>query len=121
VGNILAAVPDANRKLVTGHESLGYFAARYRFTLIGAIVPSLTSQAEVSAADLAKLSTLIKQQSVKAVFTELGTPAKVAKAIGSETGARVVELASHNLPENGGYASFITGDATAIATALKGG
>jgi len=121
VVQILAAVPPADRKLVTGHESLGYFAARYGFTLVGAIVPSLTSQAEVSAADLAKLTKIIKQQSVKAVFTELGTPRKVAKVIGSETGARVVQLPAHNLPADGSYATFITGDATKIADALKAG
>ena len=49
VAQILAVVPADQRKLVTGHESLGYFATRYGFTLVGAIVPSLTSQAEVSA------------------------------------------------------------------------
>jgi zinc/manganese transport system substrate-binding protein len=51
----VAALPAANRKLVTGHESMGYFAQRYGFKLVGAIIPSLTSQAEVSAADLAAL------------------------------------------------------------------
>jgi zinc/manganese transport system substrate-binding protein len=120
ITGILAAVPDANRKLVTGHESLGYFAARYHFTLVGAIIPSLTSQAEVSAADLSKLTKLIKDESVGAIFTELGTPPKVAQAIGSETGVKVVELASHNLPTNGDYATFLTDDATKIAAALRG-
>jgi zinc/manganese transport system substrate-binding protein len=39
----VAALPAANRKLVTGHESMGYFAQRYGFKLVGAIIPSLTS------------------------------------------------------------------------------
>jgi zinc/manganese transport system substrate-binding protein len=42
----VATLPAADRKLVTGHESLGYYAQRYGFKLVGAIVPSLTSQAE---------------------------------------------------------------------------
>jgi zinc/manganese transport system substrate-binding protein len=72
--DMVAEVPEANRKLVTGHESLGYFAQRYDFKLVGAIIPSLTSQAEVSAADLATLKQLIEANQVKAIFTELGTP-----------------------------------------------
>ena len=120
VSGILSAVPETKRKLVTGHESLGYFAARYRFTLVGAIVPSLTSQAEVSAGDLAKLTALIRRERVKAVFTELGTPPKVAKVIASDSGARAVELPTHNLPADGSYVTFLTADATKIADALKG-
>ena len=34
------AIPAQKRKLVTGHESLGYFAQRYRFKLVGAISPA---------------------------------------------------------------------------------
>jgi zinc/manganese transport system substrate-binding protein len=39
VADILAIVPEAERKLVTGHESMGYFAQRYGFKLVGVIVP----------------------------------------------------------------------------------
>ncbi|MGZ4671865.1 MAG: metal ABC transporter substrate-binding protein [Ilumatobacteraceae bacterium] len=118
VSGILAVVPDADRKLVTGHESLGYFATRYRFTLIGAIVPSLTTQAGASAAALSQLAAKVRQQGVKAVFTEIGTPPQVAEAIGSETGVKVVDLATHNLPADGKYSTFLTDDARRIAAAL---
>ena len=91
----MAVVPDARRKLVTGHESLGYFAQRYEFRLIGAIIPSLTTSAEPSAADLAALAEKIRAAQVPAIFTELGTSPAVAKAIGDETGAKVVELTTH--------------------------
>jgi zinc/manganese transport system substrate-binding protein len=118
VRDILAVVPSADRQLVTGHESLGYFAARYDFTLIGAIVPSLTSQAEVSSGDLARLSHEIEASGARAIFTEIGTSAKVARALGDETGVEVVDLASHNLPNDGSYATFITENAMKIAEAL---
>jgi zinc/manganese transport system substrate-binding protein len=119
VRDILAVVPVDDRKLVTGHESFGYFADRYDFQLIGAIIPSLTSQAEVSSGDLADLAVRIDDAGVRAIFTEIGTSAKVAQAIGDETGVQVVELASHTLPDDGTYASFITGNARTIATALR--
>ncbi|NTV63272.1 MAG: zinc ABC transporter substrate-binding protein, partial [Oscillochloris sp.] len=96
----VAKLPEARRKLVTGHESLGYFAQRYAFTLVGAIIPAITSQAEVSAADLASLKQLITTNQVPAIFTELGTPPQVAQAIGQEAGVKVVELTTHNLPDD---------------------
>ncbi len=118
VKDVLAAVPESNRKLVTGHESMGYFAKRYGFQLIGALIPSLTTQAGVSAQDLSTLSAEIAAQNVKAIFTEIGTPTQVADAIGQETGVKVVDLASHTLPDDGTYATFLLENATKVATAL---
>ena len=40
VEDTLSAIPAADRKLVTGHESMGYFADRYGFTLVGASSPA---------------------------------------------------------------------------------
>ncbi len=101
------AIPANRRKLVTGHESMGYFARAYDFTLIGAIIPSLSSQAEPSAGDLAELREQIAAQKVPAIFTEIGTPDGVAKAIGDETGVKVIEVASHTLPDDGSYFTFM--------------
>jgi zinc/manganese transport system substrate-binding protein len=112
-------LPEANRKLVTGHDSLGYFAQRYGFKLVGAIIPSLTSQAEVSAADLASLKTLIQKNPVKAIFSELGTPSAIADAIGKETGVKVIELATHILPSDGSYFTFIRNLSQTIVENLR--
>jgi zinc/manganese transport system substrate-binding protein len=103
----VTSLPEANRKLVTGHESLGYFADRYGFTLIGAIIPSLNSQAEVTATNMAALKTLIQENQVKAIFTEVGTPKSISDSIGRESGVKVVELATHFLPSDGSYFTFM--------------
>jgi zinc/manganese transport system substrate-binding protein len=115
----LSVVPEARRLLVTGHESMGYFADRYGFRLVGAVVPGLTSQGEVAAGQLADLREAIEAAGVTVIFTEIGTPSAVVEAIGRETGAAVVLLPSHTLPADGTYASFIGQIATAIATALR--
>jgi zinc/manganese transport system substrate-binding protein len=115
----VATLPEVNRKLVTGHESLGYFAQRYGFKLVGAIVPSLTSQAEVSAADLAALKQLVEQNQVKAIFTELGTSQAVSDAIGKETGVKVVEISTHVLPLDGSYFTYMQNLAHIIVESLK--
>jgi zinc/manganese transport system substrate-binding protein len=115
----VATLPQANRKLVTGHESMGYFAQRYGFKLAGAIIPSITTQADTSASDLAQLKKLIQENQVKAVFTELGTPKSVADTIGAETGVKVIEFATHNLPTDGSYFTFMLNMANAIVDGLK--
>jgi zinc/manganese transport system substrate-binding protein len=119
VAAINARVPAEDRKLVTGHESMGYFAERYGLELVGVIIPSLSSQAGVSAADLAALKTAIAENGVKAIFTELGTSPAVARAIGDETGVKVVELTTHALPADGSYFTFMRDVATVISDALK--
>jgi zinc/manganese transport system substrate-binding protein len=114
----LDAIPVESRKLVTGHESMGYFADRYGFELVGAIIPGLTSQGEVSARALAELADRIRSAGVGVVFTEVGTPQSVAESIAAETGATVVQLPGHTLPADGSYFTFIRGIAEAIAGAL---
>jgi zinc/manganese transport system substrate-binding protein len=118
IDETLSAVPEPERKLVTGHESMGYFADRYGFGLVGAVVPSISSQAEASAGELAELKELIEREGVRAIFTELGTPSQVAESIAGEAGATVVELPSHTLPADGSYFTFVRDIAAAIAGAL---
>jgi len=113
------SLPAERRVLVTGHESLGYFAQRYNFKLVGAIIPSLTSDAEASASDMSTLAAQIEASQVPAVFTELGTPANVAQTIGQETGAKVIELTTHALPEGGDYFAFERDLAQTIVDGLK--
>jgi zinc/manganese transport system substrate-binding protein len=115
----VASIPTENRKLVTGHESLGYFARRYGFTLMGAIIPSLTTQAEVSASEMAALKKLIVANNVKVVFTELGTPAAVSDALAKDAGVKTVPLSTHLLPNGGTYFTFMTDLARTIAESLK--
>jgi zinc/manganese transport system substrate-binding protein len=119
VADTMAVIPQDNRKLVTGHESMGYFAQRYNFKLVGVIIPSLSTQAEVSAADLAALKKAIQDNHVKAIFTELGTSPAVAKTIGDETGVKVVELTTHALPSDGSYFTFMRNIASVITNSLR--
>jgi zinc/manganese transport system substrate-binding protein len=119
VAALTATIPQEDRKLVTGHESMGYFAQRYGFKLVGVIIPSLSSQADVSAASLASLKKAIEDNKVKAIFTELGTSPTVAQAIGNETGVKVVELTTHALLPDGSYFTFLKNIANVITGALK--
>jgi zinc/manganese transport system substrate-binding protein len=114
----LSIIPDDRRVLVTGHESMGYFAARYDFVLVGALIPSLTTQAAPSAGDLHALKDQIEQYDVPAIFNEIGTSPAVARTIADETGAVVIELPSHNLPDDGSYVTFVEEIAARILAGL---
>jgi ABC-type Zn uptake system ZnuABC Zn-binding protein ZnuA/ABC-type Mn2+/Zn2+ transport system permease subunit len=80
-------VPASQRKLVTDHDAFNYFARRYGIDVIGAVIPSQTTQAQASAGDVAKLSALIRREHVRAVFPESSINPKLAKAIARQTGA----------------------------------
>lgn len=118
VVGILAAVPSEDRKLVTGHRSLGYFAERYGFAQVGTVIPSLSTSGEPSAREMAQLIEDIRANGVTAVFSEEGTPQSVAQAVASDGGATLVPLSTSQLPPGGSYQDLIRDIATAIATAL---
>jgi len=117
--DIVSQVPVAERELVTGHESMGYFAQRYDFKLIGVFIPSLSSQAGISAANLAALKQTIIESHVKVIFTELGTSSAVVDTIGKETHVNTVQISTHALPPDGSYFTFMTNIATIITNNLK--
>ncbi len=118
VAEILAVVPEDARKLVTGHRSLGYFADRYGFEQIGTVIPSLSTSGEPTARELAGLIDDIREHGVRAVFAEVGTPQSVAQAVAGDSGAKLVELSTSQLPEGGTYQDLIRDIATTIAGAL---
>jgi len=117
IKEIMSTLPRC--ALVTGHDSLGYFAARYGCQIVGAVIPSLSSSAETSAGELADLKTAATRANVRAVFTEMGTPRAVVDQIAKEVGVKSVELRTHVLPTGGHYADVMIQLATSIAGALK--
>jgi zinc/manganese transport system substrate-binding protein len=87
IASCLDSVPASRRKLVTDHDAFGYFAKRYGIEVVGAVIPSQTTQAQPSAKDLSALASLIEREHVKAIFPESSLSPKVAEAIAEQTGA----------------------------------
>lgn len=81
-------IPQAERKMVTNHDAFPYFAREYGFTIVGNILGN--PEAELSAGDLAKLATAIKEQHVKAIFSESQFNPKVAKTLADEAGVQII-------------------------------
>ncbi|MDX6622831.1 MAG: hypothetical protein QOE75_763 [Solirubrobacterales bacterium] len=87
IASCLGRIPPAERKLVTDHDAFGYFAHRYGIDVVGAVIPSQTTQAQASAKDVSALIDLIEREGVKAVFPESSLSASVAEAVARQTGA----------------------------------
>jgi ABC-type Zn uptake system ZnuABC Zn-binding protein ZnuA/ABC-type Mn2+/Zn2+ transport system permease subunit len=122
----LAHVPPGERKLVTDHDAFGYFAGRYGIRVIGAVIPSQTTQAQASAKEVARLSETIRREHVKAVFPETSVNDKLAKAIARETGASArYELYGDTLgPAGSPGATYLTmerANADAMVRGFTGG
>lgn len=87
IARCIGSVPASQRKLVTDHDAFGYFANRYGIAVVGAAIPSQTTQAQASARDLSELAKTIEAEDVKAVFAESSLSADVVEAIARQTGA----------------------------------
>lgn len=83
-------IPVERRLLVTNHESLGYFAGRYGFTVVGTVVPGFSSEAAPSAKQMAALIDQIKTTGAPAVFLDAADATTLAEQIASDTGVTVV-------------------------------
>jgi manganese/iron transport system substrate-binding protein len=104
----VASIPSERRLLVTNHESLGYFADRYGFTMVGAVIPSLSTGASTSAQELAAVIDQIKFTGAPAIFLgEVENP-NLAHQIAAETGITVVDdLHLESLTEGAPAATYI--------------
>ena len=119
----LTPIPADRRVLVTNHDVLGYFADRYDLHIVGAVIPSLTTAAEPSAADLEQLAATISETGVSTIFAETTQPVELADALAEEVGAvGVVELFTESLGEPGSgadtYVGMMRTNAELIATGL---
>ena len=122
----LFSVPDGRRTLVTHHDSFGYFAERYGFTVLGTVVPGGSTQAEPSAGHLAELAAAVDSAGVPAIFSDASGSDELCVALAEEAGGdvEVVALYSESLGEPGSgadtYIGLITTNAHRIASALGG-
>ncbi len=117
-------VPQANRKLVTNHDALRYFANRYGFEVIGAVIPSPSTMAETNPAQLAELAEIIEHEGVPAIFAETQHSSNDAEALANEVGdVAVVTLYTGSLgPAGSGaedYFGFMHTNTTLIVDALS--
>lgn len=81
------SVPPQKRKVITTHDAFGYFGAAYGVTFKAP--EGFSTDAEPSAASLAKLIDQIKSEKIKALFIENMTDPRLIQMIARETGAKM--------------------------------
>lgn len=116
----VASVPEDARVLVTNHATLGYFAAKYDFEVVGTVIPSASTAAEPSAGEVAALVDLIRAEGAKAVFADSTVNTRLAEQVAAEAGVQFVRLYTDSLPQDGGYLDYVRHNVSAIVTALGG-
>ncbi len=80
----------ANKKVVTNHDAFGYYLDRYGLELVGSVIPSFDTSAELSGRDIRDLVAKVRATRVKAIFSEASLSPRAAETIGREAGVRVV-------------------------------
>ena len=115
-------VPAAERKLVTSHDAFNYFTKRYGITVVGAVIPSQSTQAQPSAGEIAKLAAVVRRENVKAVFPESSINPALAKTLARETGAKAdYELYGDTLgPEGSAGDTYLKMEAANADAMVKG-
>jgi zinc/manganese transport system substrate-binding protein len=87
VRQTVSEIPESRRKMISTHDAFGYFAARYGIEFIAPI--GVSTEAEPSARDIAKIIAQVKKAHIPAVFLErIGDP-RLMRRISEETGAKV--------------------------------
>jgi zinc/manganese transport system substrate-binding protein len=119
-------VPPAKRKIVTTHDALGYFAQRYGVEVVGAVIPSLSTQAQASAGDVQELVEQIRREGVEAIFPESSVNPDIERAIAREAGANIGDsLYADSLGPKGSpgetYTGALAADAAALVRGMSGG
>ncbi len=120
----VATIPPENRVLVTDHQVYGYFAERYGFEQIGAIIPGFSTISSASAKDVAAIESAIQAHKVQAVFVSESTSTTLIQRVSEDTGVALVRLYHGSLSEPGGpadsYINMLRFNINAMVDALKG-
>ncbi len=85
----VAKLPPERRKLVTNHDTLGYFAYRYGFTVVGTALGTTTERADPAAGEIARLVEDIRASGVPAIFVENVSNPALMETIAREAGVKL--------------------------------
>ena len=118
----LAKLPEDRRKIITSHDAFGYFGAAYGLKVIAP--EGVSTEAEASAKDVAKIIRQIRSEHIPAVFMENITDHRLLDQIAKETGAKIGgTLFSDALSPPDGpaptYLDMFRNNVGALATALS--
>jgi zinc/manganese transport system substrate-binding protein len=83
----VAAIPAERRKIISTHDAFSYFQEAYGLEFIAP--QGVSTEAEPSARDVARIITQVKKQKIPAVFLENVSDPRLMQRIAQESGARI--------------------------------
>jgi ABC-type Zn uptake system ZnuABC Zn-binding protein ZnuA len=118
----VATIPEDRRVLVTNHATLGYFASRYGFEVVGTVIPGASTSAEPSAEQVAGLVDIVRAEGVQAIFADSTVNTRLAEQVASETATAFIRLYTDSFGESeaSNYMDYIRYNVSAIVSALGG-
>lgn len=126
IATCVGRLRGGERKLVTSHDAFGYYADRYGLRVIGALIPSRSTQAQPSAGETDRLVRQLERERVKAIFPESALNPKLERAVAGEAGTLVgSSLWSDTLGKPGSdgatYSEALASNTEKIVAGLSGG
>lgn len=121
----VATLPKERRKLVTSHDTFGYFADRHGFEVVGTVLASVSTEAsDPSPATFAKLVEEVKRAKVPAIFAENVHNPKLIERLATEAGLKLAPpLFTDALGKSGSdgdtYEKMVRHNVSTIVDALK--
>ncbi|SES46911.1 zinc ABC transporter substrate-binding protein AztC [Rhizobium sp. NFR03] len=83
----IGSIPADKRTIITSHDAFGYFERDYGVKFIAP--EGISTEAEASAADVAKLVDQVKEDKASAIFVENISNPRLVEQIATETGLKV--------------------------------
>jgi ABC-type Zn uptake system ZnuABC Zn-binding protein ZnuA len=115
----LGSIPRQNRKLVTSHDAMGYFADRYGLEVLATPFPASGPEAEASAQTIKEVEDAIRSSGVPTIFAQETDDPEVLERIARETGVSIEEHLLVEAPgEAGSYVGMLRQDAELLRNGL---
>lgn len=118
-----AAIPAAQRKVISSHDAFGYYVREYGVTFLAP--QGVSTESEASAKGVAQLVRQIKKENIKALFVENISDPRLIAQIGRETGVKPAgALFSDALSDRQGaaasYVAMMRTNTLALTQAIAG-
>ncbi|MBW4654506.1 MAG: zinc ABC transporter substrate-binding protein [Kaiparowitsia implicata GSE-PSE-MK54-09C] len=121
----IATIPENQRRLVTTHDAMNYYARAYGFTVEGTLL-GLTTEQEPTAAQVRRLSESIQAANIPTVFAELTSNDRVLATVANEANVEISDrvliadgIGQQGTP-SGSYQGMVEYNTCVIAEGLGG-
>ena len=125
IASQVSVVDVGDRVLVTNHDALGRFAERYGFTVLGTVLPAMSTLAEANPADLTALAEEILAAGVTTIFYDFQSSSVDAESLAERLdGVEVAALLTGSLVEDSevgaDYITMMQTNVQRILSAIEG-